>query len=76
VPVSTADGGVIAVADVVEQPLAYFKTHKEGLLMIKEGFLGKRPCRFVVDGKVEYETIATLSEVEEIPADTKNSLVL
>jgi hypothetical protein len=71
--VSKADGDIMAVEDVVEQLSAYFKTHRDGILMVKEGFSGKRPCRFVLDGKVEYDTIATLGECENMSADTKVS---
>jgi hypothetical protein len=67
--VSRADGGTVTVADVVEQLSAYFASHREDIFMVLELYSGKKPCRFVVDGKVEYDP--TLAGGEEISADTK-----
>jgi hypothetical protein len=67
--VSRADGGTITVADVVEQLSAYFASHREDIFMVLEVYLGKKPCRFVVDGKVEYDP--TLAGDEGLSADTK-----
>jgi hypothetical protein len=68
--VSRADGGTVTVADVVKQLSAYFASHREDIFMVLELYLGKKPCRFVVDGKVEYDP-TTLAGGEEISADTK-----
>jgi hypothetical protein len=67
--VSRADGGTVTVADVVEQLSVYFASHREDIFMVLELYSGKKPCRFVVDGKVEYDP--TLAGGEEISADTK-----
>jgi hypothetical protein len=68
--VSRADGGTVTVADVVQQLSAYFASHREDIFMVLELYLGKKPCRFVADGKVEYDP-TTLAGGEEISADTK-----
>jgi hypothetical protein len=68
--VSRADGGTVTVADVVEQLSAYFASHREDIFMVLELDLEKKPCRFVVDGKVEYDP-TTLASGEQISPDTK-----
>jgi hypothetical protein len=71
--VNRADSGIVTIADVVEQLSAYCETYKEDILIVNEGRLGKRLCHFVVDGKVEYDAIATIGQFgEEIPTDTKD----
>jgi hypothetical protein len=52
---------------------AYFKIHKESTIIVKERFLGKRPCRCVVDGEVEYDAIAALGKGENMSTDTNVS---
>ncbi|RYN29899.1 hypothetical protein AA0113_g698 [Alternaria arborescens] len=68
--VSRADGGTVTVADVVEELSAYFTSHREDIFMVLELYLKKRPCRFVVDGNVEYDP-TILASGEEISPDTK-----
>jgi hypothetical protein len=67
--VSRANGSTVTVADVIKQLSAYFASYREDISIVLELYLGKKLCRFVVDGKVEYSP--TLAGGEEISADTK-----
>ncbi|CAG5174520.1 uncharacterized protein ALTATR162_LOCUS7806 [Alternaria atra] len=65
--VRRADGGIVTVADVVEQLSAYFITYKEDILLAKD--CSEQRTRYAHERKVYNDNVPSPGEDKEIPAD-------